>query len=74
MCKFIEFWGFAVLRTAGLLRSPIEFFNDVHDFLLPHLLLPQESVDLLLIYSLLLPLILIVVIIALRMLSYTALF
>ena len=47
--------------------------DDVHDFLLPHLLLPQESVDLLLIGSLLLPLILIVVMIALRMPSHTAL-
>ena len=49
------------------------FVDDVHDFLLPHLLLPQESVDLLLIGSLLLPLILVVVMIALRMPSHTAL-
>jgi len=49
------------------------FVDDVHDFLLPHLLLPQESVDLLLVGSLLLPLILVVVMIALRMPSHTAL-
>ena len=49
------------------------FVDDVHDFLLPHLLLPIESVDLLLIGSLLLPLILVVVMIALRMPSHTAL-
>lgn len=49
------------------------FVDDVHDFLLPHLLLPQESVDLLLIGSLLLSLSLVVVMIALRMPSHTAL-